>query len=154
MTKKRKNLAPQVDDFLNSWYQMSQYKEQLARILKPGLNAIRSFYYPRGGASVILDSFDLYDVPNKPRTIAYTVQLHINGNISTTTFTIPLSAILAGESAIIKFFEDERAAQEEKAKEAGHQRDLRDKEERKKIFDKLKLEFEPKEDAIIKYGEE
>lgn len=147
----KKSLAPTEEDFMNSWHQMEQYREQINHMLEPGLDAIRSFHYPRGGAQVFLYSFEVYAHSNKPTEVAYTVEHTIYGDSSTTTFTIPLVSILAGGAAVIAFFEEERAKQEEKANEMGRQHELKDKEERQQLFNKLKLEFEPPAEAIIKY---
>jgi hypothetical protein len=143
------SLAPTEQDFMEHWNSMVERRTMLNRMLQPGLEAIRVFHYPRGG-SVLLDTFELVEYANKDRAVAYTIQLYVNGNISTTTFTIPLSAIMKGYKEVISFFEEEQKLHEEHAREAGRRREAADKESRKKLFDELKLEFDPPKAAIVK----
>lgn len=143
------DLSFKEEDFLNAWNQMAQYKHQVNTMLHPALEAIEAYHFSFGGSHILLDNFE-YHESSKGKFIMYSIEVHINGNTRDTTFTIPLDVCLAGKKATIKYFEEEKRKQEEKANVAGKARDDADKEERRKKFLELKLEFEPKEDAIVK----
>jgi hypothetical protein len=141
---------PTEEDFMNAWHQRSQYNQMLEVMIQPVLEAIRTYHYPRGSASILLDKFELREATNNTKSVALSIECHINGNIRESTYVIPLSACLGGQADVIAFFVEEKAKQEARADEMGRRRASEEKETRHKLYEELKLEFGQKEDALVK----
>lgn len=150
------SLAPKEEDFMEAWYRFTEERQKITTMLQPALGAIREYHYPRGQVSVMLDNFEVLDIPNKPKAVVITLQCHRNENMQMISFSIPLDACLSGGTAVITFFTEEARKAEERANEAGRKREAADKEERRKKFYELKAEFESlppiRDDERIEYG--
>jgi hypothetical protein len=144
------------EDFMNAWEQRAQYNNMIKTMLRPTADAIKLYHWPRGDASVLFHGVELSEGGDHKKSIVITVECHTNGNEREVTYTIPLEACLGGQADVIAFFVEEKAKQEERANEMGKQRDQAATEERRKLYDKLKLEFDPpaplRLDALMEYG--
>lgn len=147
------DVMPTEEFFLRQWALMESSRDAIRIMLDPGLDAIKKFHFSRGNPTIFLNDFDLHVNGDGSKSIAYALTEHIHGNNLETTFVIPLQSILHGETAVIEFFQEELRKQEEKANAMGQKRMAKEKEDRRRQFQELKLEFEPPTEAIIRQGE-
>jgi|SRR5665213_36727 len=143
-------VKPTEEDFMNAWHQRAQYNKMIETMLRPSVEAIKLYHWPRGDSSVSYYGAEIYESVNNKKSIAISVDCHTNGNVRQLTYTIPIEDCLGGQAAVIAFFVEEKARQDAKADEMGRQRELAATEERHKLYNRLKLEFEPPAAALTK----
>lgn len=150
------DLSPKVEDFLPVWQAIVNARHKLEVFLTPAVDAIKQYHYGRA-RSVTCDWEQLEVLPSQNHlwevVLVFTSYWPGAGEDDHESYVLPLAVALSGQVAITTFFNEEKAKQQKKADELGQQRLMQEKTQRKTIFDKLKLEFEPPVEAIVKYND-
>lgn len=138
-------------EFRERWHSVESIRTQLEHIVSCGWEAIIEFFKLRSH-DLSKQPFEMtmgpggtYDIVVFPAEYYYG-----SGNNDSETWMIPLTAVLSGKQACLDYLAEERRKEIEKQNELGRAREQRDIEQRKAIFLKLKAEFEPPENAIVK----
>lgn len=143
------------EDFLKIWKKHLAAMKQLEVVLAPTTDAIKQRFFQRQPAIVRWGDTELHSKDNINYNVVITIEWfeNRNGEMEQNSYTIPLHAALAGTKAVNDFFDEEERKQQEEAKRLGLLREARDKDQRREVYNKLKLEFD-KEEASASTGNE
>lgn len=142
-----------AEDFYTAWTEMLQQRNKLLVMVEPAIQATRERY---GRHLQLIDNgIDLQDgkisdPANATLVLTFEYWTQRDHDVQETSFSIPLDAAMHSVGAVLLHFDNEKQRQEQAAIEAGIRKVAREKEDRRVIFERLKVEFEPPINAIIK----
>lgn len=138
-------------EFLDIWDEQRKYLNRLNVMLIPAKEAIVDFYLHGEKQRMTWEGLEMEVGLNGQLLLQFIGTYHSEASAIRQTFTVPLETCGHGMGSVTAYLAEERRKQYEASRVQGEKRDARDKAEREELFKKLKLEFEPPEDAIVKH---
>jgi len=139
------DLSPKPEDFLRAWHQMGQYRRQIEIMLTPAADVIKKRFLQKYSPSVLWDQTELSTRDEINYDVIISIDFYFPGSGETDqdAYTLPLPVALGGVKAINDFFDEEKKKEIAEAERQGLLRLAREKNDRQKLFETLKKEFDP-----------
>jgi hypothetical protein len=137
-----------VEYFMDLWTKRAEYQNKIDVLLREAQEAIKAYHF-NGRFIGLFNEIELTEHASGTYSVIFPVEY---GHLDTeyNSYTIPLETCLAGRASVIAFFVEEKRQQQEKADAMGLERLAKEKDDRRRLYNKLKLEFDPPPEAIIK----
>lgn len=142
-----------IELFMDVWTNATRYQHKIDMLLHEAKDAIKAYHFPRYGHTVLFSPIEVAEHAAGKYLVIFPIEYHRDNDAEYNSYTIPLEDCMAGRDAVIAFFVEEKRKQQEKADAMGLQRLAKEREDRRRLYDKLKLEFDPPVEAIIKHGD-
>lgn len=142
-----------IEYFMEIWNKATQYQHKINVLLSEAKVAIKDYHFPRYTHTVLFNPVELAESASGKYSVIFPIEYHRNNDAEYNSYTISLETCLAGRDAVIAFFVEEKRKQQEQADAMGLKKLAQEREDRRRLYDKLKLEFDPPAEAIIKHGD-
>lgn len=130
-------LTQKVKDFKKYYKTYSELDQKIRSMVEEAMSAIKMFHgYKPYNISLEEVIFDGNDV-----TLACE-EFNYNEANEKSSFTMPLSIALSSEGTVINYFSDLKKKEDEERRRQGERIAEQEKEKRKQLYDKLRLEFD------------
>ncbi|MGC1582101.1 MAG: hypothetical protein WA766_11490 [Candidatus Acidiferrales bacterium] len=133
--------------FLIVWDEFTRHLQKIDHILAPARRAILS--QVRQPHNLMWANVDLSGINGQVYQVVFSGTYHSDNRQDAMTFIIPLKTCLNGELAVLDFLAEQKRQQEAEAAKVGELREERERDDRFRMYIKLKSEFEPEKATEI-----
>jgi hypothetical protein len=138
------DVYPKPEDFLKIWKRHAADMKRIEVMLAPAAEVIGKRFYDRyHKPSVKWMETELQTKDEVNYDVVLVLEAWIGGEMDSEAYILPLVVALGDPQAVDIFYEAEKVKQIAEAERQGLMRIAREKEDRRKIYDTLKKEFDP-----------